>query len=162
MKKLLLCAFLFAANCKTFSQTVLNTSGQTLQNTSVSVEYSIGEISIATVSGSQQYATQGLLQPILLLKDCNLLNFIPSAFTPNKDNLNDCFGIKNWPATSSFELCIYNRWGEMVFQSTNMLGCWNGEFRGQPQPTGTYVYTIKANTSTCGFVTNKGTVTIIR
>lgn len=145
-----------------FSQTLVNSTGNTVQNSNISIEYSIGEIGVTTLPGNQDYATQGLLQPILQLKDCNLLRFLPNAFTPNKDNLNDCFGVKNWPATTSFELCIYNRWGQLVFKTNNILECWNGEFKQQPQPSGTYVYTIKATTPTCGSLSNKGTITIIR
>jgi gliding motility-associated-like protein len=157
-------AFLFVLlRCdQSFSQTLVNSTGSTIQNSHITIEYSIGEIGIATLSGNQDYLTQGLLQPTIELKGCNPLRFIPNAFTPNNDNLNDCFSVKNWPFVSSFELCIYNRWGQLVFKTNNILECWNGEFKRQPQPTGTYVYTIKTNTSTCGDIVNKGTVTIIR
>lgn len=145
-----------------YSQTLLSSTGNTIQNNTISVEYTIGEIGISTLAGNQSYATQGFLQPIFKFKDCSLLEFIPNAFTPNKDNINDCFGVKNWPATSSYELTIYNRWGQLVFKTTNASECWNGDFQGQPQSTGTYVYIIKANTSLCGQITKKGTVTLIR
>jgi len=131
-------------------------------NNSVSVEYSIGEISVTTLAGNQHYITQGILQPVFLFKDCNILQLIPNAFTPNGDHLNDCFGVQNWPATSSFELCVYNRWGQLVFRTTNIMECWNGNFKGQPQPTGTYVYSIRANTIICGESSGKGYVTLIR
>lgn len=146
-----------------FSQTLINSTGSILQNSNISVEYSVGEISISTLASNQNYITQGLLQPMpTLFKDCNLLHFIPNAFTPNNDHLNDCFWLKNWPASTSFELCIYNRSGQLVFKTTNILECWNGEFKGQAQPTDTYVYTINANTSSCGLITSKGTITLIR
>lgn len=146
----------------TVSQTVVNSTGNTMENGDVSVEYSIGEISINTLSANQDVATQGLLQPIFLVKGCNLLRFIPNAFTPNGDRLNDGFGVKGWPETKSFELCVYNRWGELVFKTTNVFERWNGEWKGKPQPIGTYVYTIKAQTASCGTVQEKGTVTLIR
>jgi len=163
-KLLHLTALFFFLVCynQSFSQAVVNSTGSTIQNNNFNIEYSIGEISIATLSGNQDYATQGVLQPIIKFKDCNLLHLIPSAFTPNHDNLNDYFGVKNWPVTSSFELCIYNRWGQLVFKTNNVLECWKGESNRQPQPTGTYVYTIKASTSTCGAIATKGTITIIR
>ena len=147
---------------RVFSQTLINSTGNTIQNNTISVEYSIGEIGITTLSENQNYITQGLLQPIFQFKDCNLLHFIPNAFTPNKDNLNDCFGIKNWPSTSSFELRVYNRWGQLVFKTTNILECWNGDFNGKPQPYDTYVYMIKAEGTPCGPILSKGTVTLIR
>jgi len=155
--------FLFLIECNYgFCQTSINCTGSTIQNNIISVEYSIGEIGITTLSGYQSYITLGVLQPLFKIKGCNLLKLIPNAFTPNKDNMNDCFGMKNWPATSSYELSVYNSWGQSVFKTTNILECWNGDFNGRPQPSGIYVYTIKANTSLCGQVANKGVLMLIR
>ncbi len=55
----------------------------------------------------------------------------------------------------------FNRWGQRVFYGRNRDGCWDGNYRGRPQPAGEYVYIIKANTL-CGYVTRKGTVMLIR
>lgn len=145
-----------------FSQTLINSTGHTIENNAISVEYSIGELGITTLSGNGDYVTQGFLQPIFLFKDCNILQFIPNAFTPNRDNLNDCFGVKNWPITTSFELSVYNRWGNLVFKSNNKLEWWSGDKNGEPQPTGTYLYIIKANTTLCGQSSYRGTITLIR
>lgn len=145
-----------------FSQTLINSTGNSIQNNSISVEYSIGEIGIATLSSNQNYITEGLLQPVFKFKECNLLQNMPNAFTPNNDNINDCFGVKDWPAASSYELRVYNRWGQLVFKTTNSLECWNGDFNGQPQPTDAYVYIINANTSACGQTTVKGSFILIR
>lgn len=153
---------ILASGNNALGQTVVNTSGNTIQNNSISVEYAIGEIGIATLSGNQYHSTEGVLQPIFRFKDCNLLHFVPNGFTPNRDNLNDCFGVKNWPDASSFELSIFNRWGQLVFKTTNVLECWNGAFKGREQPADTYVYMIKANTPSCGPITKKGTITLIR
>ncbi len=146
----------------TFSQSLINSTGNTIQNNNYSFEYSLGEIGITTLVSNENYITQGLLQPFNLIKDCKLLQYIPNAFTPNNDNLNDCFGMKNWPVTSSYQLNIFNRWGMQVFKSTNIADCWNGEVNGVKQQPGTYVYVIKANTAACGQIAHKGTVFLIR
>ncbi|HEY0067439.1 MAG TPA: gliding motility-associated C-terminal domain-containing protein, partial [Flavisolibacter sp.] len=88
---------------------------------------------------------------------------IPSAFTPNNDGLNDCFGLQHWPPSSTFELSIYNRWGERIFHTTDSRKCWNGIYKGMLQPIGTYVYQVKTK-STCsdGVVYLKGLVNLIR
>ncbi len=143
-------------------QSVINSTGTSVQGSSVNFEYSIGEIAITTLSSTNNKITQGLLQPLIVFKDCNFLQFIPSAFTPNNDSKNDCFGISSWPATTSFSLSIYNRWGQMIFSTTKSDDCWNGEFNGQLQATGVYVYIIKATLVTCGSVMKKGTVLLIR
>jgi gliding motility-associated-like protein len=145
-----------------FCQAVVNGAGNTIQNNAVSIEYSVGEIGITTLAANPNFITQGLLQPIFRFKDCSLLNLIPTAFTPNNDHLNDCFGVQRWPATASFELSVYNRYGQMVFRTTNSLECWDGNFKGVQQPMGAYVYSIKATTGACGQISNKGTVVLIR
>ena len=89
--------------------------------------------------------------------------FVPSAFTPNNDGLNDCFGVPYWSATEEFELSVYNRWGELVFRTSNKSKCWDGKFKGLPQPGGVFVYQISGK-SRCSNnkVYKKGTVALIR
>jgi gliding motility-associated-like protein len=68
--------------------------------------------------------------------------FIPDAFTPNADGLNDKFkpssiGIKE------YAMQIFNRWGEIVFASTGPEAGWDGRFEGVDSPQGAYVYLLK-------------------
>jgi gliding motility-associated-like protein len=86
--------------------------------------------------------------------------YIPSAFTPNNDGKNDCFRIKNWVGTREFKLEIFNRWGEKVYSSADITSCWDGTFKGIMQPTGVYVYIVKAK-ALCGDVNKKGLITLI-
>ena len=86
---------------------------------------------------------------------------LSSAFTPNGDGLNDCFGVKHWGLVSELDLTVFDRWGVRVFHSSATGNCWNGTYKGQPQPTGTYVYQVKAK-SLCGNIYRKGTVVLIR
>jgi gliding motility-associated-like protein len=57
---------------------------------------------------------------------------------------------------------VFNRWGQVVFSTTDINKGWNGQFNGKPQPLGSYVYAIKAKTSTGKVVTKQGNVTLIR
>jgi gliding motility-associated-like protein len=86
---------------------------------------------------------------------------VPNAFTPNGDGVNDCFGVGRWGDVQLEELEVFNRFGLRVFSTRNPSDCWDGTFHGQQQPTGTYVYIIRARTF-CGEVTRKGTVVLIR
>jgi gliding motility-associated-like protein len=86
---------------------------------------------------------------------------IPTAFTPNGDGKNDCFGLKYWGPVISLEFNIYSRWGVLVFSTHNPQDCWDGSYKGQPLPTGSYVYWIKAKTL-CGEVERKGAVTLLK
>jgi gliding motility-associated-like protein len=146
-----------------FSQQVVNTTGNTIGNSSISIEYSVREIATITLSSNDNYITQGVLQPIIKIDadPCKILQFIPNAFTPNGDGINDCFGVSQWPFTSSFELSIYTRWGQLVFKTTDINGCWDGKFGGRDQGIGGFVYMIKAVT-TCGPVFLQGSFALLR
>ena len=86
---------------------------------------------------------------------------VPSAFTPNKDGTNDCFGVSYWGRLNEFSMSIYNRWSEKVFFTTDINKCWDGKYKGMNAEMGTYVYVIEGKGS-CGKIFKKGTVVLIR
>jgi gliding motility-associated-like protein len=86
---------------------------------------------------------------------------LPTAFTPNGDGRNDCFGMKFWGETNTFEFSVFNRTGFRVFSTRYPGHCWDGTFKGMEQPAGTYIYMIRAKTI-CGDVIRKGTVVLAR
>lgn len=68
--------------------------------------------------------------------------FVPNIFSPNHDNVNDSFVVRA-EYVADFELRIYSRWGEELFQSQNVFEGWKGHDRqGQDCSEGTYYYTI--------------------
>jgi gliding motility-associated-like protein len=87
--------------------------------------------------------------------------FVPNAFTPNGDGLNDCIGIKGALGATTFEFAIYNRWGERVFYATDPTLCWDGVYKGIVQPNGNFAYYLKVS-SDCGTVNEKGLITLIK
>jgi gliding motility-associated-like protein len=87
--------------------------------------------------------------------------FMPNAFTPNQDGLNDCFGIRYWGVIQHLEFSVYNRWGQRIFFTTDPNACWDGTYRGTMQDIGVYVYMIKAKTL-CGETFKKGLFTLAR
>jgi gliding motility-associated-like protein len=87
---------------------------------------------------------------------------MPTAFTPNNDGLNDCYGIKFWGTILDLEFSIYNRWGERIFFTKNPTDCWDGRYKGIPQDPNVFVYMIKARTSCEGSIFRKGTFALIR
>ena len=84
--------------------------------------------------------------------------YIPSAFTPNGDGLNDTFGIKG-EGVSDFHIYIYDRWGEIIFESTEARKQWDGKYKGQQVEQGTYVYQLFASGVTSKGKT--GSVTVV-
>jgi gliding motility-associated-like protein len=74
---------------------------------------------------------------INLILDCEI--YIPTAFSPNNDGLNDLFGLM--PINiSTLDLRIFNRWGELVFETSDLAKGWDGTYKGQPCQMDNYVY----------------------
>ncbi|MBP7496595.1 MAG: gliding motility-associated C-terminal domain-containing protein [Bacteroidales bacterium] len=76
-----------------------------------------------------------------VIESCKPLLFIPSAFTPNEDNINDIF-LPAIKYVTKYNLYIYNRWGEILFSSDNINEGWNGSFNNTFSPQGVYLYSI--------------------
>ncbi|MEP6713027.1 MAG: gliding motility-associated C-terminal domain-containing protein [Ferruginibacter sp.] len=88
--------------------------------------------------------------------------YLPNAFSPNGDGLNDIFravpaGISN---TQYFR--IFNRLGEMVFETNQWLKGWDGTYRGKKQPIGAYIWMIKGTDRNGKVVEEKGTVMLVQ
>ncbi|MFM2307612.1 MAG: hypothetical protein RLZZ367_2281, partial [Bacteroidota bacterium] len=85
-------------------------------------------------------------------------------FTPNGDGTNDYFEVfGNKEAWKQFEVTVFNRWGEKIYESSDMNFKWDGVFKGELQNPGVYVYTVKLvylNNYTDKMY--KGTLTLIR
>ncbi len=91
---------------------------------------------------------------------------LPNAFSPNADGLNDEFGIPKaivCPDLTYFYLVIYNRWGQVVWATSNPDIRWDGTFRGEDQELGVYVWVLQhRQESTPSLKQLSGTVTLIR
>jgi gliding motility-associated-like protein len=87
--------------------------------------------------------------------------YAPNAFTCNQDNLNDGFLIQG-VFVKSFELRIFNRWGEVVYETRDMNAAWDGNFKGSPAPSDVYVFIATGYGRKGKFKTIKGNVTLLR
>ncbi len=89
------------------------------------------------------------------------LLFIPNAFSPNDDGLNDTFEAKG-KFFEEYRLLIFNRWGELLYETTNPDQGWDGTFNGETLPATTYTYRVDV-TDFLGISTIKhGTFLLIR
>lgn len=94
--------------------------------------------------------------------DCSDIYF-PSAFSPNKDGLNDWFGaLGNVNALTSYNLQVFGRWGQVVFATSNPFEKWDGKYKGIDMDFGVYVFTATYTINNQTQKTQKGTLTIIR
>jgi gliding motility-associated-like protein len=88
--------------------------------------------------------------------------FVPSAFTPNGDGLNDTFRPIAVGITKLDYFRVYNRWGQLVFSTTVNEQGWDGKIGGKEQASGTFVWLVHGVDFTGKTVFAKGTVTLIR
>ncbi|SEL50253.1 gliding motility-associated C-terminal domain-containing protein [Chitinophaga rupis] len=98
-----------------------------------------------------------------ILLSYNLSVYVPNAFTPNGDGKNDVFRPKVKGA-SSYHLQIYNRWGQLLYDTFDMKTGWDGRYRDVLQPMGAYVYMVQYAYygSEKNVLMQKGTFTLIR
>lgn len=88
--------------------------------------------------------------------------YIMNAFTPNGDGLNDIFRPVVSGITEVYSLEIFNRYGQLIFNTTNPDMGWDGTFKGLLQPQGSYVYTCKYKFPGYGIVSRNGSLLLIK
>ena len=88
--------------------------------------------------------------------------YIPNAFSPNGDGNNDLLKIIHMGIFDLDDFRIYNRWGEMVYRSSDLEKGWNGYFKGEVAPVGVYVYYVAGHGHKDKQVSMRGNVTLIR
>jgi gliding motility-associated-like protein len=87
--------------------------------------------------------------------------FIPNAFSPNGDGQNDVLLAKD-NCVKTFYMAIYDRWGNKVFDCSDINTGWNGVYRGKPEEAGTYVYYANGIYTDGSIFNKKGNITLVR
>ncbi|HMN06514.1 MAG TPA: gliding motility-associated C-terminal domain-containing protein [Flavobacteriales bacterium] len=87
--------------------------------------------------------------------------FVPDAFTPNGDGSNDVLFVRG-RHISAMELKVFDRWGELVFTSTDPADGWDGSYKGKPVDPAVFVYWLKVECVDGQSFFTKGNVTVIR
>ncbi len=124
--------------------------------------------SIAVVAPGYYYATVNVnncyaSDTIWVQNNCYM--DIPNAFTPNNDGVNDFFFPRQLltKGLATFSMNIYDRWGELIFQTTSIDGRgWDGKFNNVDQPNGVYVFVIDATFIDGQKEHHQGNVTLLR
>ncbi len=112
------------------------------------------------VSTSENGCTDSSCVTVYVDNICGDL-FVPNSFSPNGDGANDCLKVySNCLKTVLFR--VYSRWGELIFESDEIDGCWDGTNNGSDLNTGVYVFTVKATLINSDEVTLKGNVTLFK
>lgn len=87
---------------------------------------------------------------------------VPEAFTPNGDGVNDIIYVRGWGLKELITFKIYNRWGELVFESDRLDLGWDGLYKGKLQGVETYVYFVEALTYGNQVLKKKGNIDLLR
>jgi gliding motility-associated-like protein len=103
---------------------------------------------------------------VLLVTDTlsdSLVCIMPNAFSPNGDGLNDVFGFA-FPINDlkEFNLSIYNRWGDEIFQTQDPLMPWDGTTNGNPCSMDVYVWKLEISRKRYNSISKHGTFTLLR
>lgn len=123
----------------------------------------------AILQNDQKYFVTAITNAGCIAKDSvkiRVFNFpgvlVPTAFTPNHDGLNDILRPRYNGIKRLDYFALYDRWGQLVFKTSDMDKGWDGTVNGQPQETQTYVWIINAEDFNGRKYQLRGTTTIIR
>ena len=109
------------------------------QDGSTSPRYTISEEGIYWVEGTHLCGT---IRDTAIIERCECPVWAPTAFVPDGDESNDNFIPILDCQPLEFQLSIYDRWGELVFESSDVNTSWDGSFRGVEAPSGAYVWKL--------------------
>jgi gliding motility-associated-like protein len=139
-----------------------------INQASDSIFWSTGEVNVDSIS------INGLTTPIrvdvynngCLTKDSIFVStncdiYIPTAFSPNNDGFNDLFNMMN-KSIKTYSLKIFNRWGELVFETNDLTNSWNGTYKGEPCQVDNYTYIASGIRSNNEPFYMKGTLALLR
>lgn len=124
---------------KFFLKPIIN-SGQLLwQDGSVSNSFEVHEPGIYFVTASLKC---GMSSDTILVNDCECYFHIPNAFTPDANALNDGFKPEGC-IPEFYHLQIFNRWGELIFDTTDPFKYWDGTYKEKLVQEGVYAWTLE-------------------
>ncbi len=132
--------------------------------TNPNINNPIATPTVSTTYEVYSYNEDGCLDSASVYVKVNFVDsdFISSAFTPNGDGNNDVFKISHLRFDRLVDFRIFNRWGQLVFQTSDFSKGWDGTFEGVPQDIGVYNYMVITAHSDGSNQYYKGTVTLIR
>ena len=98
---------------------------------------------------------------------CACQVYVPNAFSPNNDGRNDEFKpyLGAECTISEYQIKIFNRWGALVFESTDPAAGWDGEIKGEPAAQASYLYQIQYTLESNGKpeqILNTGALALLR
>jgi gliding motility-associated-like protein len=113
--------------------------GKAIHDTALSIEDTVSvksSLLVIDINGCSNQISKSIFAsgPMLL--------FIPNAFSPNNDQLNDFFNPNGRLSAKEYHIYIYNRWGELLFESNDPKMAWDGNYKNETCPQDVYTYWI--------------------
>lgn len=102
------------------------------------------------------------LVPPPLVEPSNCKVAIPSAFSPNNDGINDIFKPITHCEFTEYNMKIFNRWGEKIFESLSQNNRWDGGYQGEKVDLGVYAYLFRYRIGGLPSIVTSGSVTVVR
>jgi len=118
---------------------------------------------VRLVAITKEGCIDSVKQQIVVENDPSI--YVPTAFSPDGDDINDYFVVKaNGIDLDNYSLKIYDRWGEVIFESNDLYYSWDGKAKGRDKyvQNGTYTWLLKVNYDDGVEYEKSGTVTVIR
>jgi gliding motility-associated-like protein len=120
-----------------------------------------GTYNVQLIAISDHHCVDTVVKQIAIYPE--LLVYVPNAFTPNNDGLNDVFKpIMSGIDKSTYKLYIFDRWGQEVFSTADVNEAWDGKYKGKDLTNDTYSYLLYYYDTLGKDYKRLGTVTIIR
>jgi gliding motility-associated-like protein len=129
------------------------------------VDCVINDSTLITVTVTEsQNSCKALSSVMVRVKRCDEPEiYIPTGFSPNNDGHNDAFQVENADKyLETMRLSVFDRWGNAVFQTTDLNGKWDGMYDGMPVAPGVYGYFFIGTCKGKEAITKKGNVTVLK
>jgi gliding motility-associated-like protein len=115
-----------------------------------------------TVTGIDDNGCKSTATTTVIAEDCSTF-YIPNAFSPNGDGVNDVYNpLGDFAAIDEYELIIYDRWGRVVFHTQDPNEGWNGTIDGEPAKHGVYIYQVHYRSIWGKEFDKTGSVTVLK
>lgn len=150
-------------NTSQFADTYLWYFGDGLTSTDVNPVHTylnVGHYTVTLVASNQFCSELDTFKTIVIVSWNDIV--FPTGFSPNNDGDNDYFKELYKKGVVTLNYKIYNRWGKLVFESSDPNGSWNGKLNGEDCEIGAYIWEASATMLNGNHLYKKGNVTLVR
>ncbi|HRH58836.1 MAG TPA: gliding motility-associated C-terminal domain-containing protein, partial [Chitinophagales bacterium] len=99
---------------------------------------------VLMVTNTKNHCRSAFDTVVISPKNCNCVFYVPTAFTPNNDGINDVLNpFKDCDDYTDLTFSVFNRWGELVFKSNDINSGWNGIYKDESQQVDSYIWTLE-------------------